>query len=404
MARHYTTTNFFRQMPNALLARYFQGKGLLADLDLAGTSETKPDALISAWLALPNEQRNPMDADFREIHELCDEGGFIAIRDEAEWRYQADPAALDAFVTSLSSLPDHCERAMVTFLDFQACWKGATRFHHADRLAYWRKRKHLGHKPAAVDRASILQLAAMIGTYFHHTEGRGKNCMVEPLRRGDRDYYFAYPEDHSQRSLDWVNGEFETRPHNPAFEVVFVYSQAEGSLDLNFRGSPKAIEALQNMFARAILKLDELPPDPKDDRVYDLDPLKSKGFEFSYKPGSGIEKVVVKKVRLSSRGRKGDRITVEADPTQEPQAVYDLIETISKGLPLGVYSVTQVELAVTMVAEVGKYAKTHTLRITHPNSCSLKYDELDLKLRDMLAASGIEPKAPVADVASRASP
>src|ERR1035441_6020473 len=35
-----------------------------------------------------------------------------------------------------------------------------------------------------------------------------------------------------------------------------------------------------------------------------------------------------------------------------------------------------------------------TIRITHPNSCSLKYDELDLKLRDMLEASGIEPKEP----------
>ena len=254
-----------------------------------------------------------------------------------------------------------------------------------------------------MDGASVLQLAGMIGTYFHHTEGRGKNCVVEPLRRGGRDYFFAFPEDHSQRSLDWVNGEFEARSHNPAFEVVFVYSQAEGSLDLNFRGSPKAVEALQSMFAQAILKLDKLPPDPKDERVYDLDPLKSKGFEFSYEPGSGIEKVVVKKVRLSSRGKKGDRITVEADPTREPQAVYDLVEAISKGLPLGIFSVTQVELAVTMSAEAGKPAKTHTLRITHPNSCSLKYDELDLKLRDMLAASGIEPKAPVAEVAPAAS-
>ena len=81
--------------------------------------------------------------------------------------------------------------------------------------------------------------------------------------------------------------------------------------------------------------------------------------------------------RAASHGRKGDRITVEADPTQAPQAVYDLIETINIGLPLGLYSVTQVELAVTMAAAVGQFAKTHTLRITHPISCSLKFDELD---------------------------
>ena len=73
-----------------------------------------------------------------------------------------------------------------------------------------------------------------------------------------------------------MDGEFGRRPHNPAFEVVFVYSQKEGSLDLNFRGSYKAVKPLQEMFATTILKLDELPPDPKDERVYDLDPLRQK--------------------------------------------------------------------------------------------------------------------------------
>jgi hypothetical protein len=46
------------------------------------------------------------------------------------------------------------------------------------------------------------------------------------------------------------------------------------------------------------------------------------------------------------------------------------------------------------VVDANKPPKAVTIRITHPNSCSLKYDELDLKLRDMLHASGIEPKEP----------
>ena len=86
-----------------------------------------------------------------------------------------------------------------------------------------------------------------------------------------------------------MNGEFERRPHNPAFEVIYVYSQKEGSLDLNFLGSYKAIEPLQGMFATAILKLDELPPDPKDERIYDLSPLLQKSFNFIYNVDSGIE-------------------------------------------------------------------------------------------------------------------
>jgi hypothetical protein len=50
MARHYSTKDFFRQMPNPLLARYFQGRGLFGELDFAALKETQPDALFAAWL------------------------------------------------------------------------------------------------------------------------------------------------------------------------------------------------------------------------------------------------------------------------------------------------------------------------------------------------------------------
>jgi len=150
------------------------------------------------------------------------------------------------------------------------------------------------------------------------------------------------------------------------------------------------------MFTSAILKLPELPPDPKDQRIYDLAPLMHKTFEFTYDVGSGIDKVVVKKLRLSSRSKKGERIALEADTTKKPEAVYDLLAKISASLPLNDYSVTQVDLAVTLAPEGDKLGKVANVRITYPNSCSLKYDALDLKLRDMLSASGIEPKEPIA--------
>jgi len=394
MARHYSTRYFFRQMPNALLARYFQERGLFEDLDFAAMKEGKPDELFAAWLALPDAQRNEMDAELLDIFELCCEKGFLAILDEARWQLRETPAQLTPLVEKLSALPNHFERAMVTFLDHKDFWKGATRFYHADTLSYWRKRKNLPQVPAAVDDASIQQLADLIRNYFHHTEGRGKNCVVEPYRRGELDYFFCYPEDHSQRSIEWVNGVFDPRPHNPAFEVVYVYSQQDGTLDLNYRGSRKAVEPLQGMFAQAILKLDDLPPDPKDERVYDLNPLRQKSFSFSYAVGSGIEQVAVKKLRLSSRVNKGERITLETDATQDPNAVYALLDKLGKALPAHLYDITQVDLVASVVVDADKPAKTVTIRITHPNSCSLKYDEVDLKLRDMLEASGIEPKEP----------
>jgi hypothetical protein len=383
-------------MPNTLLARYFEGRGILGNLDFATIKDTQPDDLFAAWLDLPDSQRNPMDADFREIFELSDEKGFCAIRDEAEWQLRAEPEALSELVEKLSALDNHFERAMVTFLDHHEFWDGSTLFHHADCLSYWRKRKNLPHVPVALDMASRDELAHRISNYFHVTEGRGKNCMVDVLRRGELDYFFAYPEDYSQQSIEWVSGEFNRRPHNPAFEVIYLYSQADGSLDLNIRGASKAIEPLQGIFAETILKLSKLPPDPGDKSIYDLSPLLSREFNFVFSVESGIQAVAVKKLRLSSRIKKGDRITLEADASGNSKAVYDLLDQISKALSLPLYNVTQVELAATVSVNPTKPPKKVTIRITYPNSCSLKYDDVDLRLREMLVSSGIEPKDVIA--------
>ncbi len=394
MARHYSTKDFFRQIPNALLARYFDQLDLFRDLDFSVINETQPDKLFAAWLTLPDSQRNERDAEFRDIFELSCEKGFRAIIDEAEWHLGKDTDARNEFVGKLAALSNHFERAMVTFLDHNQYWKGSTLFYHADTLPYWRKRKNLPHIRAAVDGASLQELAGQISNYFHHTEGRGRNCVVEPFRRGELDYFFAYPEDYSQQSIEWVDGQFGRRPHNPAFEVIYVYSQNEGSLDLNFRGTYKAIEPLQGMFAMAILNLPGLPDGPKDGRVYDLNPLRHKSFDFNWDPGSGIQDVAVKKLRLSSKVTKGERITVEADAVKDPGSIQELLEEVGKAVPLDLYYVTQAEIAAQITVDEKKPLKLVTIRITYPNSCSLKYDEIDLKLRDMLHASGIEPREP----------
>jgi len=44
VARHYSTKDFFRQMPNVLLARYFHARGLFADLDFSAMKEARGQA------------------------------------------------------------------------------------------------------------------------------------------------------------------------------------------------------------------------------------------------------------------------------------------------------------------------------------------------------------------------
>ncbi|MFZ1084393.1 MAG: hypothetical protein WAN35_05475 [Terracidiphilus sp.] len=393
MGSHYSTRNFFRQMPNRLLARYFETHGVLVELDFAAMKETRIDELFAAWLELPEGQRKAMDADFKEIHALSCEKGWCAIRDEAEWQLRETPEVLTAFVEKMAGLDGHFERAMETFLDCPQFWKGATLFCHADTLPYWRKRKGFAHQRALVHEDGRRALAESISDYFHRTEGRGKNCVVEAFRRSDLDYFFAYPEDYSQQSIEWVDNTFARRPHNPAFEVIYVYSEKDGTLDVNCRAANKAVEPLQAMFSTAILGLPELPPDPDDERVYNLNPLRERGFQFVYDPASGIERVTVKKLRLSSRVKRGDRITLEADAAKQ-ENIYDLLDRVGRSVALQLFNVSQVELTALVATKSNEKPKSETVRITYPNSCSLKYDDVDLKLRAMLVDSGIEPREP----------
>ena len=109
MARHYSTRDFFRQMPNALLARYFVGRGVFGELDFVAMPETKPDALFGAWLYLSDGQRIAMDAEFADIFEMGCEKGFRAILDEAQFHFEqaADPVGGTAFVDKLSAMASH---------------------------------------------------------------------------------------------------------------------------------------------------------------------------------------------------------------------------------------------------------------------------------------------------------
>jgi hypothetical protein len=149
---------------------------------------------------------------------------------------------------------------------------------------------------------------------------------------------------------------------------------------------------LQALFAKHILKLDNLSEWQKDKRVYELNTVLEKGFEFKIKPTSGIANVLVTSLRVTLKGDRKKRIVVEADPFEDNRAVYALLEQLN----LSPYDVTQLSLKVTFESIGGSKAKTRRVSITYPNSCALNYDSNDLKIRHMLAQSGLEPKAVIA--------
>jgi len=385
MAAQYSNRHFFRKTPNHFLARFFEAKGIQLDLDFTQLKENDADRLQIAFNTLTDSQTSEIEAAFQDVNALACEGGIMALADEA--RFHGD----DAFIEEIAAIEGFHAKAMWAFLHQPKYWHGAAMFLHADNVSpsYWKKRNDLPGLPPQVEAEDIQALAQAMSGYFFQKEGRGKNCTVEPYRRNQKEYFFAYPEDFAQSAVEWVGGTLKSQAHHPAFEIIFVYCEAEGSLDIYAPKNRKAIDDLQVIFAENILKLPALAEGRIDKRVYELAPVVEDDFEFKIDPASGIASVLITKLRVTLKHTKKRRITIEANDHNAPDAVCALLEQ----LKLPDYYVTQVSLKVTFEAIGNKRAKTRTVNITHPNSCALNHDGNDLKIRQMLARSGLEPKA-----------
>lgn len=384
MAGQYSHKHFFRHVPNNQLVSYFSAKAIELDVNFSDLKEKEVERIFLAFTALPETQQAVMEAEFQDIHAMACEGGIAALIDEAHFYND------ETFVESVAEFEGFHAKVMWAFLEKQAYWLGATMFLHADNVSssYWKRRKDLPHVPPNVDESAIKALADEISDFFHRNEGRGRNCQVEPYRRHNKEYFFAYPEDFGLSSVEWESDALKTRARHPAFEIIFVYCEEEGSLDIYAPKNTKAVPELQRLFARTILNLETLSNGKFDKRVYDLDPLGDAEFTFQIAPESGIEQITVTQLRLTLKHGSKRRISLEADTKNNPKAVYELLEELNPPA----YFVTQTRIKVVFERTVGRRAKTRTFNITYPNSCALGHDGDDLKIREILEKSGIEPQ------------
>jgi len=390
MSRHFSPKRFFRDVPGEFLESYFKGKSLLTGFDFSKLNETGIETLNTELEILAEDLRNEIEQDLNEIDALACEGGIQAILDDAEWWGEAAP-----LLQGMETRKSFHEKAFWIFLEHRKYWHVANTFFHADSIhtRYWRKRINLPKSPAKVATENIRQLEKNLVKFFHDKEGRGKNCKVDCYKRGKLDYFFAYPEDYPQNRMVWKQRELKRQPETPAFEIIFIFDPEEGTLEIYLDGTRKIVPELQTIFSGAVLDF-ELTEDEQDNRVYDLNPLKSIEAGFQYSPESGISGVAVKKLRLKLVSTN-QRITLEADPSQNSHVVYEMLDKLKKSYPVDSLAVTQVGIVVTFAPSPNRSKpKTRTFNISWPNSCSLKHDGNDKVIRQMLVDSGLEPKRP----------
>jgi hypothetical protein len=382
MGRQYSHKHFFRHAPNALLVQYFQKHGVLGEFEFDKLKEKEVEPIFAAYTKLSIEKQSIIEADLQDIDRMACQGGATALTDEAAFHQDKD------FPKALSEIEGFHGKALWAFLEHPKYWAGATLFLHSDTISdsLWKKRNDLPRIRPNVKPNDIQQLEKTISYHFYSREGRGRHCKVEVYRRYEKEYFFAYPEDYAQSAAEWVSSSLDIRAHHPAFEIIFVYSQREGSLDIYAPRNTKSVPVLQKLFAEAILKLADLDDFGGDRRVYNLDPLANRDFAFQYPVGCGIEDVVIYRMRLTLKSGKKRRISVEASPTGNSQAVYDLLDRLNPPP----YYVTQVGIKVTFAPTPGTHSRIRRFTISHPNWCALRHDNRDLIIREMLADSGIE--------------
>lgn len=397
MAQDLDIRHFFRRAPTEWLRRYFARDGLFLELDWGALGVRKIEPLWEAWLALDDTVRGRIVADFNGIKLLATPVGKVQIIDEAAYHGKQREIA-----DRLADLDDFYDCAFWVMLEHPDCWNGAVFFASADGKSkrYWRKRINmplLGRRPTPAD-GQALSLA--LSSLFRATEGRGHRCVVHQFRRGvngELEYYFAYPQDHKQTTLEYREGEFTKRPFNPAFEIVFVHDDEQQTLSIWHEGKKERIKDLQVAFAKAIMGQDILRESPQDDRVYNLDVFRQEAFRIDPSPEFGIAGIEVRKLGVRVLGEQQHTINIDLGDKTPSHILYQRLAAATADIPSSMLKVSRIGLRVTF--ELGPREprpKTRSFELAWPNSCSLQNDSHGILIQRMLADHKIEPRRPPA--------
>jgi hypothetical protein len=398
MAGQYELKKFLTLVAGDILKRYFETIKWIPAVEWDKLAAAGVDPLFKAIKDAPDEQRAQINRDFQQVNELATEGGIRTLIDEGKFRKLDLGAELKA-VSGLHNkvlrvFLDHPpEQGQLPILDV------ARRFNKADKLSgrSWRKRSgvpEIQHAKSKEDDAAKKleegrkRLEDDIQSYYQNKEGRGFGCEVGHFERGDRLYWFGYVRNYDDVNLEWGDNRVVPRKFKPVFEVIFVHSNDTRSLDIFVKGDKDTVADLQTLWGRAVLGTEDLGTPPERGIEYELNILKTKR-EFKFDPADGIQAVRVSRLRLSLMGDKQNRrITLEANTRKNPKIIFDLLEQTFKTpgqeigelhvkdprLPLDVVHVTQAVINFVFAAETRSGKETITARITHPNSCSLKYE------------------------------
>ena len=378
MSQQFNPKRVLRQISKPLLREFFEHQGHPLDVEWDQLSNTQVDDIFDAWQGLPDAQRKAVEIVFHDVHEMAnDDNGTRVIIEEGQYHGE-DLSPL------LEPMESRYDKAIWTFMNRPVVWDAAVRFAKADTLWGGRSWVKRGNMPAAEPKADAETLRTFqeaMSAFYRDRQGRGHHCKVEHFSRGsDHHYYFVYLSDYADTYINFDDaGHFQRTPERRAFEIVFAYDRNSCTLEMYAKGGRKVVEPLQRIFSRIILD-EALPAEEPGIHPYQLDGLMDRSFSFPTDPEDGIEEVRLHALRLSILGRRRGRITLEPDPEDGRDRVYEMLEDDlnRRRLPKSILHVTKA--TINFKLNGNGHGRSLTFDVTYPNGCTLKSKREDQRL------------------------
>ena len=385
MTRQYSPKTFLRQTPNPVLNQYFEARGLALDVDWKALTPRRIEPLFDAIEALPDDVRDGVERDFRQVFEMANPKGRLLLVEQGE-------VLGVELAERLAHVANHYEAAMVVFLERNTVFEIASNVHEMHRLGHWRKRS-VGKRLHASNHPDNLRAFEAAMRRIYKKQGRGRNCHVDTYQRRDplRFCYFAYPEDFPTSDIEYdEQHNFQHVARRPALENVFIYDPEAGVVEISATGSRDHKEALAEAFCVHILGLKTLPTE-NGCAQFTLDPVMDPSFSFPIEPGDSVARMELKSLRLDYPDAEQTRITVNVKPNGTANAIHASMRRaldLSR-FPLRNLHPSQGQILVEFKPTNSRRGKKLTFQITSPDRCGLGDDPCEQIARRILRRAGI---------------
>jgi hypothetical protein len=365
MSRQFSIPTVLRMVPNELLQQCFERLGH-SDFDprWADLKQREIDPILDYLGELPREQLDEIESVLRSVFDLACPSGLDALLEAGPHSGAPDLASL---------MPDglcNYGSAMWAWLNHRKVFDKAQTIYQVEHMSWWRKRNDLPKNAPDKSSEAIEKLETDISTLLK-SQGRGKDCTVEILTRGNMDYFSAYPDDFIQNvTVHDEDGKLAPQVFRQTLLVVFAYNRAEGTLETFAKLPKKLKERLEVIFADAILHWKLGPHEPK--AVYELNQLKEPAFDLNPDPADYL-RIKIHKMRLSAK-YSGRRLLVEVDDEDPDDNIHKAIDECVnlETVPLSEWNATQATFCFEFLPITGRKHGQQTFDVSYPRSCSLR--------------------------------